>query len=227
MKIKKGLIIEISLIIVFIALAVLMYNLDFYLILFEFYTTKSLEDKKIELEQAMSDLEQQRQLHKSSLTALETAKTNYASEKERYEAISEETISTINNATQGEEYNLDYMWITVGNYAKKNNLSIILYEPEASVGGATAPTEDTSTTDEKNTGASTSNGTVDSNLAARSTENFRIKVVGTYTNISEFIYDVESDPELRFNLDNIRMEYSGKDNNIAAIFEVKDLVFNK
>lgn len=209
MSIRKGIIVELALIVIAVAAAILMYNVDLDLILFKIYTTKSLEDKKIELEQKMAELENTRVQHKNALNSLESAKSAYSEEKNRYEAISEETLSMINNATSGDEYNLEYMWVSLGNYAKQNNLSIVLYEPGAST-----------TINNENASA------IDQNVAGRSTENMRVKVTGTYLNVAEFFYQVENDRQLRFKLDNIRMEYLSN-NNIAAIFEVKGLVLNK
>ena len=201
MRIRKGIIIELSLIIVFVALAIVMYNIDLDLIFFKFYTTKSLEDKRIQLEQKMSELQNVRVSHKDALTSLENAKSSYSTEKSKYEAISEETLTTINTATQDEEYNIEYMWVSLGNYAKENNLTILLYEPGASADGS-------------------------QELSNRTNQTLRVKVQGTYLNVAEFFYQVEQDKALRFNLDNIRMEYISN-NDISAIFEVKDLILNK
>lgn len=227
---RKGIIIELVIIVVFVALAIFMYSYDksIDLIFFEIYSQKDIDDKGISLEQKVAELEQKRTVHSTALTSLETAKSDYKTQKEKYQAISEDTISTINTATQGEEYNLDYMWITLGNYAKHNNLSILLYEPDAEVNLGTSSENLEETDEDEETVTESVQVGIDSVLADRSDTNLRVKVEGTYTNVSEFFYDVETDPELRFNLDNIRMEYAGSGaNNIVAIFEVKGLVFNK
>ncbi len=221
---RKGIIVEIILIVLFVSFAVLMYNMDLDMIFFKIYTTKSLEDKKIEFEQKVSQLEATRVSHSNALNSLETAKSAYSDEKAKYDAISEETLSTINTATKGEEYNLEYMWVSLGNYAKQNNLKLVLYEPGAAASTSSTSTSTSSETDKNQTDSTTNTSSQD--LASRSSQNLRVKVTGTYLNVSEFFYQLENDKELRFNLDNIRMEYLSN-NDISAIFEVKGLILNK
>lgn len=218
MRIRKGLVVELILIILAVSAAVVMYNVDLDLIFFKVYTTKSLEDKKIELEQKMNELETTRVSHKNALKSLENAKSSYADEKSKYEAISEDVITTINEATMGEEYNLEYIWISLGNYARQNNLKILLYEPGANV----------TTNNENNENDNTTEGDLVKNdgMGDRPTESMRVEVTGTYLNVCEFFYRLENDAELRFNLDNIRMEYLSN-NNISAVFEVKGLSVKK
>ncbi len=226
MRLRKGIIIEISLIIIFVALAILMYNYEVDLVLFKVYNTKTLKDCEINLEKKQSQLANTRANYKMALSSLESAKNEFNNEKALYESISEETIAIINEATQGEEYNIEYMWIQLGNYAKENNLDIVLYEPGAATADQAAQSSTTQT--QANTSTTSTSTQVDkmqTDLSGRGVENMRIKVQGTYINVSEFIYDVENDSELRFNLDNIRMEYMAN-NEIAAIFEVKGLILN-
>ncbi len=213
MRIRKGLIIELVLIVLAIAAAVVMYNVDLDLIFFKIYTTKSLEDKKIELEQKMSELETTRVSHRNALKSLESVKSSYSEEKTKYDAISEDVLRTINDATIGEEYNLEYIWISLGNYARQNNLKMLLYEPGAVNSASGSEIEDSVDSSEDE-------------IISRPSESLRVEVVGTYLNICEFFYRLETDEELRFNLDNIRMEYLN-DNNISTIFEVKGITVKK
>ncbi|MEG0872568.1 MAG: hypothetical protein RSG48_01190, partial [Clostridia bacterium] len=55
---------------------------------------------------------------------------------------------------------------------------------------------------------------------------FKIQVSGSYIDVSDFIFEVENDKDLRFKLDNISIEYvSG--NKIKANFDVKNLSIKK
>ena len=209
MKEKQGILIEIAIIIVCIALVILMVNNDLDLYLFKIFSTSSLDLKKEELESKQTSLDLKKTEHKTSLKNLENAKSEFNKEKEKYEAISDETIASLKEATRGEEYNLEYMWIQLGNYAKANNLKISLYEKEEGTSNSTSTSSNSKNTSE------------DSIL-----ETLKIQVVGTYLNVSEFIFNIENDNTLRFKLDNIRMEYSEK-NNIKAIFDITGLSLNK
>lgn len=215
MKEKQGILTEIAIIIICIALVILMVNNDLDLYLFKIYSTSSLDAKKEELEKEQTNLDLKRTEHKTALKNLESAKSDFSKQKEKYEAISDATIASLKEATRGEEYNLEYMWIQLGNYAKANNLKISLYEKEETT------SSDDKTKTESNTSASSSKESEDSIL-----ETLKIQVVGTYLNVSEFIFNIENDNTLRFKLDNIRMEYSEK-NDIKAIFDIKGLSLNK
>ncbi|MBR1883463.1 MAG: hypothetical protein IJ809_00690 [Clostridia bacterium] len=219
MKNAKGLLIEICIIILCIALLIFMINNEegMDLLLFKVYSTSALDEKKEELNTKVESLDLTRTNHKNALNNLESAKSNYEKEKNRYDAISDETISIINQATKGTTYNLEYIWVNLGNYALANNLSISLYEP-----GATIVTTDDDTSNTTKATGSTSTQISDT----VSLETLKIMVKGTYLNVSEFIYNVENDKELRFNLDNIRMEYA-ENNKISAIFEVTGLELKK
>lgn len=47
----------------------------------------------------------------------------------------------------------------------------------------------------------------------------KIKLVGRYSDITDFVFEVENDNDLKFKLDNMVMEYSG-DNKVTATFDV-------
>lgn len=63
---------------------------------------------------------------------IEESQEEYNKQKNKYEAISEETIEIIKEATREEKYNIEYMWITLGNYAKNNHLELVVVEPDGS-----------------------------------------------------------------------------------------------
>lgn len=219
---------------------------------------------------AKNDLTTQQNLYKSAVSAQDTEKKNFDSEKAKYDAISDETVNIIKEATAIENYSIEYMWIRLGNYAKTNNLSIVLVEPGGSssagssttgTGTTTTPTSDTtgnaatgaSTTanDTTNTGANagttgtdatggagaagsgTASANKDPNTAtgnnsagSGSNSVLKIQVSGSYMNVSDFIFQVENDKELKFKLDNISMEYvSGT--TIKATFDVKNIIIKK
>ncbi len=50
----------------------------------------------------------------------------------------------------------------------------------------------------------------------------KINLVGRYSDIANFVFEVESDNDLKFKLDNMLMEYSG-DNKVSATFDVLNM----
>lgn len=202
--------------------------------------------------QAEEDLVATQNTHKTTLSVLEKSKKDYQNEKNEYETLSDETIRVIKEATMQEEYSIEYMWIRLGNYAKMYNLSIVLVEPggsqEADTSNKSNQTNQTTTTNTTNDNNNTSTSTTNNNNNNNTSENvvdqnnnntsiagntneregsiFKIQVSGSYMNVSDFVFAVENDNELKFKLDNISMEYlSGT--SIKATFDVKNMVIKK
>lgn len=138
------------------------------------------------------------------------------------------------------------MWIKLGNYAKKNNLEIVMVEPggkqitntnnnSSNSGSSTDNTDSNSTTTTTTTTSSSTtnnstnsstNTSSDTSASTSSSSALKIEVKGSYMNISDFIFEVENDTSLRFKLDNISMDYV-KGTTIKASFNVKNIVINK
>lgn len=160
---------------------------------------KDITSKKQEVKLAKTNLDLEKTKYDVLESKLNTEKQEFNTEKNKYEAISDETVSIINNLNTKEKYSIEYIWIKLGNYAKLNNLSIVVAEP---------------------------GNTLNSEEKAQDNSIFKIQVSGSYTSVASFIYNIENDDELKFRLDNIKMEYvSGV--NIRATFDVKDIVIVK
>lgn len=183
----------------------------------------------------------------TTVSNLEKAESDYNKQKNKYNSISDETINVIKEATTEESYNLEYMWIKLGNYAKKNNLEIVMVEPggkqstntnnnnnSSNSGSSTNNTNSNSTTTTTTTSSSTTNNSTnsstntssDTSASTSSSSALKIEVKGSYMNISDFIFEVENDTSLRFKLDNISMDYV-EGTTVKASFDVKNIVINK
>lgn len=181
-------------------------------------------------------------IYYSTVNNLEKSQTEYNRQKNKYNSISDETIDVIKEATTEETYNLEYMWIKLGNYAKKNNLEIVMVEPGGQMGSSsggnnssttanntsntTTTTNNTNNTNNTNTTTTTTAGNQTSNTTSSDSSALRIQVTGSYMNTSDFIFEVENDTALRFKLDNISMDYV-EGNTIKTSFNVKNIVINK
>lgn len=115
----------------------------------KFNSIKEIMAKHTEVIEAEAKLKQKENEYNDTVSKINSSKTNFDTQKAKYEAISDETINIIKEATTKEDYNIEYMWIRLGNYAKKNNLSIIMAEP-----GGTF-TETTESNDSKNNSTKT------------------------------------------------------------------------
>lgn len=186
---------------------------------------KTIIGKYDEITQEEAQLLKEQNSYTTLTTSLENAKANYEKEKSKYESISDETINIIKEANTEENYSLEYMWIKLGNYAKKNNLELVMVEPGSTTvnqtSDATATTQDVSVVDE-----SSSTNTTSNTNATNNSNVLKIEVTGNYIDVSDFIFEVENDTELKFKLDNISMQcVSGT--TIKTIFDVKNIIINK
>ena len=201
---------------------------------FNIWSVSSITSRYDEVKQKEESLEQRESSYKNSLRNLENVKTNFNEQKVKYEAISNDTINMIKEATTKENYNIEYMWIKLGNYARANKLSIILIEP-----GGRADIQNNNQNDNQNnnntqnntvsstTSSSSNNNQQDSSsTTVRTTDALQIQVTGSYMSVADFVFDVENDKELRFRLDNISMDYVAG-TTIKTTFDVKNLVINK
>lgn len=127
-------------------------------------SVQNLIQKHGEAKKADTELSAAQDTYYSTIQKLEDAEKEYNEQKNKYNSISDETIDIIKEATTEESYNIEYMWITLGNYAKKNNLEIVLVEP-----GGTATTNTSS--DEKNSNGSNSNNAATTTTTTTTTAN--------------------------------------------------------
>ncbi|MEG0872567.1 MAG: hypothetical protein RSG48_01185, partial [Clostridia bacterium] len=134
---KTKLIISGILIVVFIGLITLFALVDIDLGIIKISSVKTLLKQRREISGATAELKQQQSEYSTAVNNVKTEENKYKAEKAKYDAISDDTVNIIKEATTKESYNIEYMWIRLGNYAKSNNLSILMVEP----GGAKAKEE--------------------------------------------------------------------------------------
>ncbi len=157
--------------------------------------------------------------HQSALDALELAKNNYDSEKRTFESIDQATVDLVKEATKDEKYFIEYLWITLGNYANDNNLLIDVITP----GSTSASTGEVLNGSEQAGNQENQEPSIDTSVANNT---IRIVVKGRYANVADFVYDVENDKDLKFRLDNMKMVYRSN-NQIEATFNVLSLQVKK
>ena len=176
----------------------------------------TISDGKTELNSLIEREATTKAEHQSVLDALERAKNDYDSEKRTFEGIDQATVDLVKEATKDEKYFIEYLWITLGNYASDNNLLIDVITP----GSTSASTGEVLNGDanQENQGSS-----LDTSIAS---DAIRIVVKGRYANVADFVYDVENDKELKFRLDNMKMVYKSN-NQIEATFNVLSLQVKK
>lgn len=247
LKIYKNLIISISIVVVSLGLLVLFALVDINIGPIRISSISTIMSEHDNITKAQNSLITEQNNYKNTLRNLDTEKTNYSTEKQKYESISDETISVIKEATKQQNYSIEYMWIKLGNYAKTNNLGIVLVEPGGTQGSTNTSTNTTTTTpatkstsetntntttttsDTTNTTTDVPSANVDGETAdeTQDSENIlKIQVTGSYINVSDFIFEVENDKDLKFKLDNISIEYvSGR--TIKATFDVNNTIILK
>ena len=241
---NKKMIIISSILGVTVILILLLMLLGANLIIVKIPSISSLVGEYGLVKKSEKDLSTAQGTYYTTVSNLEKAESDYDKQKNKYNSISDETINVIKEATTEESYNLEYMWIKLGNYAKKNNLEIVMVEPggkqitnnnSSNSGSSTDNTDSNSTTTTTTTTSSSTtnnstnsstNTSSDTSASTSSSSALKIEVKGSYMNISDFIFEVENDTSLRFKLDNISMDYV-KGTTIKASFNVKNIVINK
>lgn len=127
--------------------------------------------------------------YNSMLTALSTSITKYQTAKEEYEKIMTEIGNTTTETTdEGEEivyvspisvYEIDFLWTIIGNYAKSEGLTMTMDISKSSVSV--------------------------SNITGYEYYNLKFSVSGQYIDIAEFLYDIEDDDRLNFEIRDFSM----------------------
>lgn len=202
----------------------------------ETMAVSDIAKKKTEIVKLNDKLTQVKASYSSKNTELEAAKKEYSAEKAKYEAISDATISIIQEATKEEKYFIEYLWIVLGNYAKSHSLSLTVVDPGSKVTSDQSSTEEETkeenplvTTIESSSAEATAD--IDKTQTPKTSINAKensitIQLKGSYINVADFVFEVENDRTLRFKLDNISMKSAGG-TDIIASFEVKNLVIIK
>lgn len=201
------------------------------------------------VEKAKLDFERSQTSYDSTLQSLDRIKKEFNSEKEDYELISDEKIKAVKEATKEEEYMIEYLWITLGNYATKHNLEVAIVEPGGAAGGSQMGTTGAGSVTDVSTGTGIEGNasgvtntppassrptgeeqeeqtsSVTSGLTA-SADALTVQVKGSYIDLADFVFEVENDKSLRFRLDNIKMSSAGGTQVITS-FNVKDFTVLK
>ncbi len=141
----------------------------------------------------------------SKRTALTTAVKNYENKKAEYEALAP-TVQQQQEETPQEPisntktYDVDFLWTIVGNYATEEgiNLDFVFVK------------------------SAESSSSIDTEYYTMSDINFTIS--GSYNSLIEFIYDIEEDDRLAFEIRNFKMSKGGSD--IQATFSVIGVPIN-
>ena len=114
---------------------------------FNVVSVSGIAEKSEAVENAKLDLETAKTSYDSILQTLDRTKKEFNTQKEAYELISDEKINAVKEATKEEEYMIEYLWITLGNYATKHNLEVAIVEPSGSTGDMPQETTPGTTTD--------------------------------------------------------------------------------
>lgn len=161
---------------------------------------------------------------KAKIEELKRVQTSYDDAKRKYENLTPETINIVKEANKTEKYSIEYLWIRLGDYAKKHNVQIMIVDPESTVvNTASGSASGNVTTDGNGAVVSASQDANGSTSMAPQTNILKVQVVGSYINIADYIYVIENDSTLRFRLDNIKMESAGDGNKVRVSFGVKNL----
>lgn len=162
------------------------------------------------------------------------AEKEYEKQKTKYATISDETISLIKDVTKDQKYMIEYLWIVLGDYAEDNNLKLVVMEPNQMAtfnieSGQVAVKEAkqtgiasvTTPTGQKTSTSGNQTNTTEKIIISPVTNSNTVKIllIGEYEDITDFVFEVENDKNLKFKLDNMSMQYAGN-NYVLSQFDV-------
>ena len=131
-------------------------------------------------------------------TALSSAVQEYKNKKAQYDTLVQEGKITEETVTSMEMYDVDFLWATIGNYATQKGVTLQFDISKSAIKASISPEY------------------VYCDL------NFTI--TGDYIAITDFIYSLENDDKLNFEIRNFLMKKGGE--NLQATFTVKDVPVN-
>ncbi len=223
----KKLIIVSSVLVVLIALTVTLLLVNVNLKLINLGSIKELIAKHGEAIQAEENLKKKETEYKNAVSKVNSSKSSFDTAKAKYEAISDETINVIKEATTEENYNIEYMWIRLGNYAKKNNLTIVMAEPGGSFTDSSSASKDstnkstktttTTTTTTKNDDTSSTNNSSSNSSSTKDTSTSNSTTSDDISSINQTAKDANDKNTL------FKIQVSGSYLNVSDfVFEVEN-----
>lgn len=223
----KKLIIVSSVLVVLIALTVTLLLVNVNLKLINLGSIKELIAKHGEAIQAEENLKKKETEYKNAVSKVNSSKSSFDTAKAKYEAISDETINVIKEATTEENYNIEYMWIRLGNYAKKNNLTIVMAEPGGSFTDSSSASKDstnkstktatTTTTTTKNDDTSSTNNSSSNSSTTKDTSTSNSTTSDDISSINQTAKDANDKNTL------FKIQVSGSYLNVSDfVFEVEN-----
>lgn len=167
---------------------------------FKIYSYSEIEKTNGERKALLLELEEKNiSEYESNKKLLSQSVKNYKLKKEEYDSLVENgKITEENNIYNSNMYDIDFLWTTIGNYATQNGVTLQFDVSKSS------------------TSASISSEYVICNL------NFT--VTGDYIPVTNFIYSIEDDETLRFEISDFVMEKGG--DNLQSTFVVKNIPIN-
>lgn len=90
---------------------------------------EAMQNKGDELEEVTDNLEKSKKKYEEVSKNLEKSKNAYVEAKDAYSNITDEKIDMIKEATKEEQYQIEWLWIILGEYAEANNLTLDIVDP--------------------------------------------------------------------------------------------------
>lgn len=192
------------LILVLIITGIICFSLMFFGLRFgKFTVIKSYNDVAVvstEKKQILSELKQKNSTEfLAKKAALNSAVQEYKNKKSQYDTlVSEGQITDSDIYNSMDLYDVDFLWTTIGNYATEKGITLQFDVSKSS------------------SATSISSEYVICDLS--------FTVTGEYIAITDFIYNIENDDKLNFEISNFLMEKGGE--NLQATFVVKEVPIN-
>lgn len=162
--------------------------------------SRKLSSSAVELERLTTTTYEEQ---KKALTA---AIEEYQSAKDEYESLIPETVADtvigIDETELKDIYDVDFLWTIVGNYATEEGINLTFNI-------------------NRNTTSALAMNNASSNYIVC---DLKFTITGNYINLTDFIYDLEDDDRLNFEINDFYMQKSGED--LQVTLNVKEIKIN-
>lgn len=171
---------------------------------------EQLEMSSRQLNTAVAQLERMSTTdYEQKKSELKTTIKNYKDAKDEYEELIPDPISDSADAMIGMEenelkdiYDVDFLWTIVGNYATEEGINLKF------------------DINKNTTSASSLNNTSSNYIVC----DLKFVITGKYINLTDFIYDIEDDDRLNFEINNFSMQKNGDD--LEVTLTVREIKIN-
>lgn len=166
-------------------------------------TSEMLNSQIISLDQITNEgFDQKKKELEKTIEDYKTTKSEYEEVLEKFSEETAQTLLEIQDAQSEDVYDVDFLWTIIGNYATEEGINL-----QFDIN--------------KNTSSPSSINNTSSDYIVC---DLKFTITGKYINLTDFIYDLEDDDRLNFEINDFTMQKEGED--LLVTLNIKEVKIN-